>query len=338
MRRGDRSCRAILGEKNMSNDQHVITRHPIADVIARHGTLVIDGAMSTALEALGADLNDTLWSAKVLYEAPELIERVHYDYFKAGANAAITASYQATEAGFATKGFAAARAAELVELSVELAKRAREKVLAEDASLLKDDLLIAGAIGPYGAYLADGSEYTGRYQLTKDEFVAFHKLRLESLIKAGADLLAIETQPRMDEIETLLSMLEGRDVVCWVTMTLADEGHLPDGTTLEEAARRLDANPHVEAFGLNCIKRELAEPALARLASQSKKPLIVYPNSGETYDPATKTWHHPVAGGHDWSHFVPRWQGAGARCIGGCCRTLPRDIIEIARLLKASGK
>ena len=171
----------------MSTDQHVITRHPIADVIARHGTLVIDGAMSTALEARGADLNDTLWSAKVLYEAPELIERVHYDYFKAGANAAITASYQATEAGFATKGFDAARAAELVELSVELAKRAREKVLAEDASLLKDDLLIAGAIGPYGAYLADGSEYTGRYQLTKDEFVAFHKLRLESLIKAGAN-------------------------------------------------------------------------------------------------------------------------------------------------------
>ena len=112
MRRGDRSCRAILGEKNMSNDQHVITRHPIADVIARHGTLVIDGAMSTALEALGADLNDTLWSAKVLYEAPELSERVHYDYFKAGANAAITASYQATDAGFATKGFDAARAAE----------------------------------------------------------------------------------------------------------------------------------------------------------------------------------------------------------------------------------
>lgn len=319
-----------------ADEAALIHRHPMLDVIARHGTLIVDGAMSTALEALGADLNDALWSAKILYEAPELIERVHYDYFKAGANAAITASYQATEAGFAKKGFDAARAAELVSLSVELAKKARTKVLAEDASLLKEDLLVAGAIGPYGAFLADGSEYTGNYHLTRDEFVRFHKLRLESLISAGADLLAIETQPRMDEIEAILSMLAGRDVVCWVTMTLADEGHLPDGTTLEEAARRLDANPHVEAFGLNCIKRELAEPALARLSSQSAKPLIVYPNSGETYDPATKTWHHPVAGGHDWSHFVPRWQGAGARCIGGCCRTLPRDIVEIAKLLKAA--
>ena len=313
----------------------IIRRHPIADVIARHGSLVVDGAMSTALEALGADLNDSLWSAKILFESPELIERVHYDYYKAGANAAITASYQATEAGFAKKGFDAAKAAELIERSVELAQTARTKVLAESPSLTKNDLLVAGSIGPYGAFLADGSEYTGGYYLTKEEFVAFHKLRLESLIKAGADLLAIETQPRMDEIEAILSMIEGRDVVCWVTMTLADDGHLPDGTTLEEAARRLDANPHVEAFGLNCIKRELAAPALARLASQSQKPLIVYPNSGETYDPATKTWHHPVAGGHDWSHFVPLWQGAGARCIGGCCRTLPRDIVEIARLIKA---
>lgn len=312
-----------------------IIRHPLTNIIDRHGALVVDGAMSTALEALGADLNDSLWSAKELVEAPERIERVHYDYFCAGANAAITASYQASEAGFAKKGIGADRAAELIGLSVKLGLNAKRRVLEENPERDPRDLVVAGSIGPYGAFLANGSEYTGQYNLTKDEFVAFHKLRLEALLDAGADLLAVETQPRLDEIEAILSMLEGRDAVCWVTMTLGDEAHLPDGTPLEAVAALLDVNPHVEAMGLNCIKRGLAEPALKRLAAATKKPLIVYPNSGETYDPATKTWHHLVAGGHDWSHFVPLWQRAGAKCIGGCCRTLPQDILTIAKLLGA---
>lgn len=312
----------------------------MADVIARCGSLVIDGAMSTALEALGADLNDSLWSAKVLVENPKLIEQVHYDYFKAGAQAAITASYQATEAGFAKKGIDSARAEALIEQSVELAKQGRARYLKDYPQADARNLLIAGAVGPYGAYLANGAEYTGDYRLTRGEYRAFHALRVKALIAAGADLLAIETQPRLDEILAVLSLIEDQDITCWVTMTLKDSGHLPDGTTLEEAARALDADPHVEAVGLNCVKREIVEDALEALRRGTRKPLVVYPNSGRVYDPSTKTWHDaPSHAGHapaGWGGFVPLWRRTGAVCIGGCCQTLPQDIVQIAQLLQAA--
>ncbi len=129
-------------------------------------------------------------------------------------------------------------------------------------------------------------------------------------------------------------MLEARELSAWVTFTLADEGHLPDGTLVEDAARLCATSPAVDALGLNCVKRELAAGALKRMASVTDLPLILYPNSGETYDAATKTWHHPV-GGPGWQHFVGPWQSLGVKCLGGCCRTLPSDIVEIARLMKA---
>lgn len=132
------------------------TRNPIRDVIRRRGALVIDGAMSTALEKLGMVLNDSLWSARALVANEDLVRQVHLDYFRAGANAAITDSYQATEAGFAARGFSCSDARRFIRRSAELAGEARDLILAENRSLAREDLLVAGAVGPYGAFLADG--------------------------------------------------------------------------------------------------------------------------------------------------------------------------------------
>ena len=159
-------------------------------------------------------------------------------------------------------------------------------------------------------------------------------MRLDALKEAGAALIAVETQPKLEEVAVLLKMLETRELSAWVTFTLADEGHLPDGTLVEDAARLCATSPAVDALGLNCVKRELATGALKRMASVTDLPLILYPNSGETYDAGTKTWHHPV-GGPGWQHFVGPWQSLGVKCLGGCCRTLPSDIVEIAHLMKA---
>ena len=305
--------------------------HPLRSLIQTRGAVVIDGAMSTALEKLGCDLNHRLWSARVLAEDPDKIRTVHTQYFEAGADVAITASYQATAAGFAAAGIDKTEAARLIGLSVTLAQEARTAYLKAHPGRT---LLIAGAVGPYGAYLADGSEYTGRYHLTADEYREFHRVRLDALKAAGADLIAIETQPKLEEVAVLLKMLEERNLSAWVTFTLADEGHLPDGTPVEEAARLCATSAAVDALGLNCVKRELAAGALKRMAAVTDLPLILYPNSGETYDAATKTWHHPV-GGPGWHHFVAPWKSLGVKCLGGCCRTLPADIVEIARLMKA---
>ena len=203
-----------------------MAQHLLADSIRKTGSVVIDGAMSTALEKAGCDLNDKLWSARVLIEEPDKIRQVHDDYFEAGANVAITASYQATEAGFAERGIDAKGAYELIARSVTLAREAREAFLARHPEKDPASLLIAGAVGPYGAYLANGAEYTGDYRLTESGYRQFHGLRMRALTEAGADFLGVETQARLDEVKVILSMLEELDIAAWVTFTLKDSGHI----------------------------------------------------------------------------------------------------------------
>ncbi len=310
-----------------------MAQHLLADLIRQTGSVVIDGAMSTALEKAGCDLNDKLWSARVLIEDPEKIRQVHLDYFEAGANVAITASYQATEAGFRERGIDSEAAYGLIAQSVTLAKQARTEFLARHPEKDLKTFLIAGAIGPYGAYLANGAEYTGDYHLTDSEYRAFHQLRMKALVEAGADFLGVETQARLDEVKVILDMMKDFDATGWVTFTLKDSGHIADGTPIEQAAEVCGNHPLVDAIGINCVKREIVVDALKRISSVTDKPMIVYPNSGETYDPTTKTWHHPVSG-PGWENFISKWKSMGAVCLGGCCRTLPSDIVQIASLMK----
>jgi homocysteine S-methyltransferase len=301
--------------------------------------LVLDGALATELEAHGCDLEDPLWSAKVLLEQPELVKRVHLDYFKAGARVAITASYQATPLGFARRGIPEAEALERVALSVRLADEARREYLAGNPE--SGPLLVAGSVGPYGAYLADGSEYRGDYTLTRNEFVEFHRPRVAALVAAGADVLACETLPSLPEAEALLELIAEFDVESWLTFTLRDGAHISDGTPLEQVAELCNAEPLVAAIGVNCVPLELVTPALDALVRATRKPLVAYPNSGETYDATTKTWG-PAASARRGAgterppvslvEGIPAWQERGARMVGGCCRTTPNDIAEVARL------
>jgi homocysteine S-methyltransferase len=226
--------------------------------------LVLDGALATELEAHGCDLEDPLWSAKVLLEQPELVKRVHLDYFKAGARVAITASYQATPLGFARRGIPEAEALERVAMSVRLADEARREYLAGNPE--SGPLLVAGSVGPYGAYLADGSEYRGDYTLTRNEFVEFHRPRVAALVAAGADVLACETLPSLPEAEALLELIAEFDVESWLTFTLRDGAHISDGTPLEQVAELCNAEPLVAAIGVNCVPLELVTPALDALS------------------------------------------------------------------------
>ncbi|MDQ0675437.1 homocysteine S-methyltransferase [Pseudarthrobacter siccitolerans] len=301
--------------------------------------LVLDGALATELEAHGCDLEDPLWSAKVLLEQPELVRRVHLDYFKAGARVAITASYQATPLGFARRGIPEAEALERVAMSVRLADEARREYLAGNPE--SGPLLVAGSVGPYGAYLADGSEYRGDYTLTRNEFMEFHRPRVAALVAAGADVLACETLPSLPEAEALLELIAEFDVGSWLTFTLRDGAHISDGTPLERVAELCNAEPLVAAIGVNCVPLELVTPALDALGRASRKPLIAYPNSGETYDATTKTWGPAVSarGGAGTERppaslveGIPAWQERGVRMVGGCCRTTPNDIAALARL------
>lgn len=296
--------------------------------------LVSDGALATELEARGCNLDDPLWSAKVLLEQPGLIRDVHRDYFAAGARIATTASYQATPRGFARRRMGESAALELVSLSVRLADEARRRHLetVPDAG----PLLIAGSVGPYGAYLADGSEYRGDYVLSAGEFRDFHRPRVAALVEAGADVLAFETLPSFAEAQALLALTEEFDVDTWFSFSLRDGAHISDGTPLASVAALLDGKAKVAAVGVNCVPLHLVTPALTALAQATEMPLLAYPNSGESYDPATKTWNPAArdAGSpapHDLAGGAPAWRDLGARIIGGCCRTSPADIAAVAR-------
>jgi homocysteine S-methyltransferase len=306
----------------------------LSQLLAAGAHLTADGALATELEARGCSLDDPLWSAKVLLEQPQLIHDVHRDYFRAGANVATTASYQATPLGFSQRGLSEDAALDLVRLSVSLADDARRGHLARHPQA--GPLLIAGSVGPYGAYLADGSEYRGDYVLDAEAFKDFHRPRIEALVQAGADFLACETLPSFAEAEALLALTGELDVESWFSFSLRDGVHISDGTPLAAVAELCGSEPRVVALGVNCVPLHLVPGALTALGRAGSKPLVTYPNSGESYDAATKSWApagnacETVARPAALADDAGAWRELGARIVGGCCRTTPRDIAALA--------
>lgn len=305
---------------------------PLTDLLAANGVLVIDGAMGTELEVRGCNLNDKLWSAKVLVENPEIIYQVHLDYLRVGADLIITSSYQASVPGYARRGLSEQQALALIAKSVELAQQARTDYLTETNA--NKTLLIAGSIGPYATLLADGSEYRGDYQLSHDEYAAYHRPRVQALIAAGIDFLCIETIPSVSEVHSQLKLLtEFPTVTAYMSFSLRDAEHLCDGTPLAAFMDQVNAQPQVVAIGVNCIALDKVTDALKTLNRLTDRPLMVYPNSGEQYDPITKTW---ISRNDKQSlvDHIDEWIANGAKGVGGCCRTGPQDIANIAAKLK----
>ncbi|SER12458.1 homocysteine S-methyltransferase [Lentzea xinjiangensis] len=279
---------------------------------------MLDGGMSTVLELAGHDLSDELWSARLLLTDPGAVRAAHLAYYRAGAEVAITASYQASFAGFAHRGIGDTEAERLLRSSVALARSA--------ASDVDGQRWVAASIGPYGAVLADGSEYRGRYGLTRRELVEFHRRRLEVLWEAGPDVLAVETVPDVDEAEAVLEVLRGSGVPAWLSYSARGDRTCA-GQPLEEAFAVAAGIDEVIAVGVNCCAPGDVAGAVAAARRVTGLPVVVYPNSGERWDAARRSWTGDGAG------FVPpvrEWVGAGARLVGGCCRTGPEDIAALA--------
>lgn len=295
-------------------------------------TLILDGALATELERRGARLDDPLWSAKVLMEQPELIRQVHLDYFRAGADVATTASYQATFEGFARRGLDAAGAAALMQRAVMLALEARDAFWAEPSNRIgRDKPLVAASIGPYGAMLADGSEYRGGYGLTEAQLMDFHRPRMAALLAAGPDLLAVETVPCAVEavaVARLLGEFDGAQA--WIAFSCRDGAHGSEGEPIEACIDSLEPFGCVRAVGVNCTAPEHVAELVGRIRARTRRTVVVYPNSGERYDAERKCWHGD-ADGMPFAEAARAWRERGAGWIGGCCRTTPEDIAALAR-------
>ncbi|MGY3204971.1 homocysteine S-methyltransferase [Streptomyces sp. TE5632] len=288
------------------------------------GTVVLDGGMSNQLAAAGHDLSDELWSARLLAEAPGAVTEAHLGYFEAGADVAITASYQATFEGFARRGIGREEAAGLLALSVRCAREAARR------ARTPRPLWVAASVGPYGAMLADGSEYRGRYGLAVSELERFHRPRMEVLAAAGPDVLALETIPDTDEAKALLRALRGLGVPAWLSYSAAGD-RTRAGQPLSDAFALAARADEVIAVGVNCCTPEDADHAVALAARVTGKPVVVYPNSGETWDAGARAWtgRPTFTAGQ-----VTGWRESGARLIGGCCRVGPETIAAVARVVR----
>ncbi len=307
-----------------------ILRDPIAAFLALHPLLVLDGALATELERRGADLDDPLWSAKCLLECPRLIKDVHADYFRAGADVATTATYQATFETLARRGIGRDAARQLLCDAIALAVAARDEFWAVAQNrIARSRPLIAASVGPYGAMLADGSEYRGHYALDAAALADFHRPRLAVLAGAGADLLAFETIPCLREARVLAQLLQEFPGVCaWLSFSCQDGAHNCAGEPIGACAAQLQEYAQIVALGVNCTPPQYVASLLGRMRAATSKPLVAYPNSGEHYAAAAKRWSGRRAAG-EFGDQARIWYAAGARLIGGCCRTGASDIRSV---------
>jgi homocysteine S-methyltransferase len=307
--------------------------NPLAPFLEKFGFAMLDGGISTELERHGADLDDPLWTSRVLLDAPGLIDAMHRAFLENGADVIATTTYQASIEGFEQTGLDASAARRIMREAVAMAVAARNafwSIPANRHGRLRP--LVAVSLGPYGACLHDGSEYHGDYAADTDTIRAFHRERIAVLADAGGDLFAFETIPSLAEAELLLDLLpEFPGVRAWLSFSCRDHGHVAHGEPFADCARRAAESTQVLAVGVNCTAPEHIAPLL-RAAAGIDRPLVAYPNSGEEWDAEAQRWCGEACDRMD----VAEWHRLGARLIGGCCRTVASDIARMKQSLRES--
>lgn len=310
-----------------------LEKNAFARALDRDVPMILDGGLATQLETQGCDLGNALWSASLLQSNPDAIVAATRAYLDAGADCVATATYQASRVGFATRNLSAAKADELMLLSVELAERARSGFLLEQPDS-EFEPLIAASVGPYGAMLHDGSEYSGNYGVTAQTLRRFHHSRLQLLDNSDADVLALETIPSQLEAEVLEALIRDCSTPAWISFSCRDGAHIVDGSPIEEVASLFADHPTVVAIGVNCTPPQFVPELVRRLKSAAPhKVVMAYPNSGETYNVDDNSWSGTVTPG-DCAAAAQTWVAAGAGIVGGCCRMGPEHIRAMREVLR----
>jgi len=301
----------------------------IEDILNLSSPIILDGGLGSELQRRGHDISSPLWSAELLINNPLAIAEVHRDYLDAGAQCITSASYQASVAGFASIGIMPEQARELFRRSIEIARTVCGDFIAQNPHCGYQPL-VAASVGPYGAYLADGSEYSGDYGVEDQALVEFHSLRLEWLDQADADVLACETIPSLQEAKILCELLKKVKTPAWISFSCQNDQLLNDGSSIADVVALFEQHPRVVAVGVNCSPPQYIEGLIGCIKSVlPNKSIVVYPNSGEHYDAATKTWQG-VESPMECAAATRIWFDAGASIIGGCCRMGPAHIEAIA--------
>lgn len=300
----------------------------IDELISLKKILVLDGALATELERAGKDINDSLWSTKILIEDSEAIKKVHLSYLEAGCDIILTSSYQTTIKGLMKRGYIKDEAIEIIKKSFRIANEAKEEYLLKNS--VEVEPIIGASIGPYGAFLSDGSEYTGNYEVLDSEMRDFHYEKIKILKDEGVELFACETIPSFREALVIQKICEELEVEYYISFSAKDEYSISDGTSIRECAGNLNGK-YLKGIGINCTAPEFLESLIREIKSVYNGNIVVYPNSGEIFDPVSKTWS---GNGQCVFDLAENWIRAGANIIGGCCKTTPQDIKKLADSIK----
>jgi homocysteine S-methyltransferase len=302
--------------------------------LAGPGVVILDGGLGTELARRGLDVSGALWSAEALVRQPGAIEQLHLDYLRAGADVATTATYQASPAALRTRGLDDAASDALIRSAVALAARACRTFQEEAGNAAgRGRPLVLASVGPYGAALANGSEYRGHYGVDREALAAFHRPRLEALAGTAADLIACETLPCPEEAEVLLDLLAEHPALrATVSFSCRDDRRVSQGETFADCVALAASSPQVVAVGVNCTAPVHVEALVAAAAAVTHTPILAYPNSAETWDAAARCWRGAAAA-EDLGVLARRWRDVGARLIGGCCRVGPEQIRQIREAL-----
>ena len=281
---------------------------------------MLDGGLSTALEQLGVTLHTTLWSGELLRSHRDQIRAAHASFADAGATILITSSYQISYPGCVARGWSRDEVSDALRASTELA--------------WFDGVKVAASVGPYGAFLADGSEYRGNYGLGIDQLKDFHRERLQVLISSHPDYLAIETIPELTEARAILELLVELDstIPFWISFSCKNGSEISSGELFFDAVALTNDLPNCVGVGINCTAPEFVTPLMK--SAQPDRDFVIYPNSGRIWDATNKKWM-----GIQTSAFtldqITQWQELGARIIGGCCGVGPADIQEINHFVES---
>lgn len=302
---------------------------------------ILDGGTSMELSRLGATYikDDPLWSARILLTKPEAFIQCHKNFIEAGAEVVVTGSYQASIEGFVKHaGVTEEQAYSLIKKSVELAQQAAQ----EANKITGYTAEVAGSVGAYGAILHDGSEYTGNYvdHMTPQELKDCHRPRLQALVEAKPDYVAIETIPSITEAKAIVDLLKDEfpGVKAWVSYTCKDETHIGNGETFCDAVTAVISSDNVVAVGINCTSPVLISPLLTSIQHlQLDKPILIKPNSGENWS-VEEGWYGRQESSPLVQTMIKEWIDLGARWIGGCCQIFPPDIAEMVKVIKSYRK
>lgn len=289
---------------------------------------VLDGGLASELEYRGARIDTPLWSAQVLEDEPEKLREVHRAYIDSGAQCIATCSYQVSRMGYIEVGLTAKDADAALLRSVEIARSVV-------AGFPNRRVLVAGSLGPYGAALHNGGEYTGNYDCSYDDLVRFHRERINIFANAPEsqrpDLLAFETFPSLEELRAVGEALDPWPAIeAWFSFSCRDPKHVSHGESVAECTALVASFPQAVAIGVNCVPPSWIPSLIAELRAASSKPVMVYPNSGEGWDAVNRCWIG-VSDPAEFGAEAAKWFNAGARIVGGCCRTRPAHIREVAQ-------